>query len=290
MGARYLTDLADVCRSTGWPVIEVDGWQQRARGSGGYDSGRPTHVMIHHTASGPSGDGWPDVNYCTFGDDDAPLCNVYLSRVPEIFVCAAGATNTNGSGSDPCGITADDAMNSSAIGIEAGNDGVGETWNQLQQAAYVDLVAALGRAYGIAPAQCHAHFEWTSRKIDPAGPSAWALSGSWNMAAFRADVELHGGPDPLPPIPIPIGDDDMSILVRAHDDTTGAVFWWDGRRLGWVRTGTAIDVGRVCGLYTSEPLENFSVGEIQAMIDSGWDGGPVPSPYTPPPKIDSGVS
>ena len=62
MGTRYLTDLADVCRRTGYPVIEVDGWQSRARGSGGYDSSRPNHIMVHHTASGPSSDGWDDVN------------------------------------------------------------------------------------------------------------------------------------------------------------------------------------------------------------------------------------
>lgn len=196
MGARYLTDLADVCRRTGWPVIEVDGWQNRARGSGGYESGRPSHIMVHHTASGPGSDGWDDVNYCTFGDDDAPLCNLYLSRVPEIFICAAGATNTNGSGHDPCGITADDSMNSSAIGIEAANDGVGEVWNDDQQAAYTALCGVLSDAYGIAAAQVHAHWEWApGRKIDPAGPSDWAGTGSWDMHAFRADV---GAPPPPP--------------------------------------------------------------------------------------------
>ena len=54
MGDRYLTDLADVARAAGWPVIEVDGWQSRARGSGGFNAGKPDHVMAHHTASGPS--------------------------------------------------------------------------------------------------------------------------------------------------------------------------------------------------------------------------------------------
>jgi len=149
MGSRYLTDLADVYRRSGWPVIEVDGWQNRARGSGGYDSGRPNHVMTHHTASGASSDGWPDVNYMTFNHTDAPLCNLYLDRQGNIYVCAGGATNTNGSGHDTCGITNDDSMNSSAIGIEAGNNGVGEQWPDAQQDAYVALCKALCDGYGI---------------------------------------------------------------------------------------------------------------------------------------------
>jgi hypothetical protein len=224
MGERYLTDLAEVCRRTGRPVYEGDGWQYRARGSGGYDDGRPNHVMVHHTASGPGSDGWPDVNYCTYGDDDAPLCNLYLDRAGAIYVCAGGATNTNGSGSDPCGLTADDSMNSSAIGIEAGNDGIGERWPDAQLDAYLALVGELEAAYGIGSAQCHAHFEWApSRKTDPAGPDRYALgSASWGMDAFRADV----GAAPAPPDP---SEDDM---------TTPASIWLGGGRLDYFMVGT----------------------------------------------------
>jgi hypothetical protein len=201
MGSRYLTDLADVCRRTGRNVLELDGWQKRARGSGGYDSGRPNHVIVHHTASGASQDGWPDANYCTYNAGDAPLCNLYLSRAGDIYVCAGGATNTNGSGQDPCGVTPDDSMNSSAIGIEAGNNGTGEPWPQVQQDAYVALCSVLCDAYGIGVGQVHAHFEWApSRKIDPAGESNYATgSSSWDMNAFRANC----GGTPTPPGPTP---------------------------------------------------------------------------------------
>jgi len=212
MGSRYLTDLADVCRRSGYPVIEVDGWQNRARGSGGYDSGRPNHVMAHHTASGASMDGWGDVNYMTFNHQDAPLCNLYLSRDGTIYVCAGGATNTNGSGHDPCGITSDDSMNSSAIGIEAGNNGVGEQWPDAQQDSYVLMCKALCDGYGISYTRIHAHFEWApSRKIDPAGNSRYASGGNmWNMDQFRTDVSVGagGGPGPGPspePTPPPSG-------------------------------------------------------------------------------------
>ena len=101
MGDKYLTDLADVCRSAGLDVIEMEGWQHRARGSGGYSSGKPDHVMVHHTASGPSSDGWPDAEYCTHSDDDAPLCNLYLNRAGTVWVCAAGGRTRTGPGRTP---------------------------------------------------------------------------------------------------------------------------------------------------------------------------------------------
>lgn len=219
MGSRYLTDLADVCRRTGYPVIEEGGWQTRARGSGGYDSGRPNHIMVHHTASGPSSDGWPDVNYCTYGDEDAPLCNLYLARDGTIWVCAGGATNTNGSGHDPCGVTADDSMNSSAIGIEAGNDGVGERWPDVMLDSYARLCAELCDAYGIPNGRIHAHFEWApTRKTDPAGPDRYASgAASWDMAGFRSDCA--GAPEPAPepdPGPEPPEEDDVKFYVVAH--------------------------------------------------------------------------
>ena len=190
MGSRYLLDLADVCRTTGYPVIEVDDWQYRARGSGGYEPGEPGHVIIHHTASGPSSDGWPDVNYCCYGNPDAPVGNLYLARDGTVYVMAGGAANTNGSGSDPCGRVPDDGMNARSIAIEAGNGGTGEPWPEAQQDCYRWLVAALCAAYGIDVAQCHSHFEWAEgRKIDPAGESRYATGAAmWDMNTFRADV------------------------------------------------------------------------------------------------------
>ena len=84
-------------------------------------------------------------------------------------------------------------MNSYAVAIEAGNNGVGEAWPKVQQDAYITLVAALCAAYGIPTADCRGHFEWTDRKVDPAGNSAWASGGaSWNMDAFRGALDGAG--------------------------------------------------------------------------------------------------
>lgn len=203
---RWLDDLADVARRSGFPVIEVDGWPRRCRNgsggnsTGGYQSGAPNHLMIHHTATGPASDGWPDVNYCCSGSGDSPLGNLYLSRNGTIYVMAGGAANTNGTGQDPCGIVSPDNMNSQSIAIEAGNGGTGEVWPDAQQNSYVALCEALLEAYGIHVGALHAHWEYSpGRKIDPAGNSRFAGGGSsWNMDTYRGEVWLNLGSDPPP--------------------------------------------------------------------------------------------
>jgi hypothetical protein len=200
-------------------VVEVDGWQHRARGSGGYSPGRPDHVMVHHTASNPGSDPDGDVAYICHGADAAPLANLYLSRSGAVHVCAGGATNTNGSGHATwSGGPPDDAMNEHAIGIEAANNGVGEPWPHVQQDAYQRLCVALCDAYGITLDHVRAHHEWApGRKIDPAGPSMWADgSASWDMDLFRDDLAglvLPPQPEP-PPIVIPEEDAQMPFIVQ----------------------------------------------------------------------------
>lgn len=217
MGSRYLTDLADVVRGAGLTVQEEPGWQTRSRSSGGYDSGRPDHVMVHHTASNPGSDGQPDVDYMCYSSENRPVANLYLSRSGKVWVMAAGATNTNGQGADPCHVVPDDSMNTHAVAVEAANNGTGEPWPAVQQDAYVALVNALCARYGIANGRIHAHFEWApDRKIDPAGQSRYASgSAMWNMTAFRSDVAAGGGPPPLE-------DSDMLVKFVVTDGKTPA--------------------------------------------------------------------
>lgn len=209
MGDRYLTDLADVLRGAGLAVIELDGWPTRSRGSGGYEAGRPTHIMVHHTASPPSSSGRDDAEYCAWGDEDSPLSNLCLDRDGAWWVLAAGATNTNGAGG-PIDCVPEDSMNTYALGIEA-NGGYGEVWPDVETASYVAGVSALRARYGCA--YIRAHFEWApTRKVDPAGPSPWASgSASWDMERFRADVDAGGteGDD------MPLSDDDVSRIAKA---------------------------------------------------------------------------
>ena len=234
MGSRYLDSLATVCRSAGLVVHEVDGWERRARGSGGYDSGRPDHVLVHHTASNPGSDPDGDVAYIATGATDAPLSNLYLSRSGEVWVIAGGATNTNGSGSAPWpGGCPDDQMNTHAIGIEGASQGTGEPWPMVQQQAYVALCAALCMAYDIDTSLVRGHAEWApGRKIDPAGQSMYAAgSSSWNMTLFRDDVQSATLPEPPTPTP---EDDDMAATFIIINTQTGqpALVYGDGRLTG----------------------------------------------------------
>lgn len=223
----WLTDLADVCRQAGLLVREDPGWQHRGRGNGSsYAPGRPTHVMVHHTASPASSDGRRDVDYICRGSDVAPVANLYLDRAGVVWVCAGGPTNTNGKGSSRpwSGGVPDDLMNVYAIGVEAANTGTGETWPPAQCDAYVILCAALCSQYGIPVAHVRAHAEWATpsgRKIDPAGPSPWALRGTWDMDAFRADVHERMTGGSRPPTPTPTKGADMLIL-----DLNPGTGWW----------------------------------------------------------------
>lgn len=241
MGARYLTDLAAVLRAWGLAVTEEPGWQNRARGSGGYESGRPTHVMCHHTASNTSPAN--DVSYIAHGADAAPLSNLYLARTGVVTVIAAGATNTNGSGEDTWGGgVPDDAMNTHAIGIEAANAGTGEPWPQAQTDAYLILCRALCAAYGITDAHVRGHAEWApGRKIDPAGPPRWATgAATWRMDDFRLDAALPPEPTPTPP---PDPEEDLDVAFIITNTNTGEV--------------AVVDGGLVTGL-AGEDLAGFS--------------------------------
>ena len=235
MGSRYLDSLATVCRAAGLVVHEVDGWERRARGSGGYDSGRPTHVMVHHTASNPGSDPDGDVAYITSGSENAPIANLYLSRSGEVWVIAGGATNTNGSGSAPWpGGCPDDSMNTHAIGIEAANNGVGEPWPHAQQTAYVALCGALCASYDIGADLVRAHHEWApGRKIDPAGQSMYASgSSSWQMPPFRDDVAAELHPQPTPPPDISEEEYDMAFLIRDRESGGISLVYGDGKATG----------------------------------------------------------
>jgi hypothetical protein len=287
---KVLTDLADVCRSTGYSVIEVEGWQNRSRGGAGgaatdgYELDAPNHIIVHHTASGPNSDGWPDVNYMVYGHEDAPCGNLYISRDGSIYVMAGMASNTNGSGQDPCGMVADDNMNAKSIAIEAANDGVGEPWPTVQQNSYVKLVAALGSAYNIEPEQVHSHFEWApGRKIDPAGQSEYASGADmWDMNEFRDDVARERpGPSPEP-VPEPEGDDMSLLYVEVSDayarfvgvgQANPLVLWQVGYSAEPRATIHRDNLPHVS--VTKEQLRGCTlVGQLPPADDGGGPGGP----------------
>jgi N-acetyl-anhydromuramyl-L-alanine amidase AmpD len=241
----YLTNLADVIRRAGLNVREEPGWQTRARRSGPYANGRPTHVMVHHTASYQSSDGQRDVNYMCYTSSYRPIANLYLDRSGTVWVLAAGATNTNGVGTDTWGGgVPNDSMNLYAISIEGANNGRGEPWPKVQTDAYVQLVAALCNQYNIPVSHVRAHAEWSpGRKIDPAGPSPWASgANTWNMDAFRASVALAGAPAPPEPVPPQKEGKMLYIAVPKYPGHTANSEWWCVFESGAVRRAVNSDV------------------------------------------------
>lgn len=245
MGSLYLTDLADVVELAQpfvQNVIEMPNWQTRARGSGGYN-GRAKGVSRHHDAGSILSDGFPAANYETFIADAKPITNLHLSRKGDVYVCAAGATNTIGAGG-PMGDFALNDGNAWQIGIEAGNNGVGEVWPEVQVRAYIELEARLWIAYSarfgwnfpLNPDQFFDHRRWApNRKIDRKGHAECTVDGIhyvfaqgysyWNTDLYNQVVSKRiltlmtpPTPNPVPnPTPGPV-DSELMITVFQPDD------------------------------------------------------------------------
>jgi len=231
MGSRYLVDMADVLRAAGLQVTEQDGWQTRGRSSGGFDGNRPWCIMWHHAASAPGASAESVANYASYGSDVAPVCNLVLGRDGAVIVCAAGATNTNGSGGPldvSLGRIPTDQMNTHAIGIEAVNTGTGEQWPQAQIDAYFAINNALANACGLAPSDLSSHAEWApGRKIDPATaaavvgpwrPASINSSGTWALDDIRNEAERRAGTMPPPTQE----DDPMYLATLSNGDVVVA--------------------------------------------------------------------
>lgn len=231
----WLTQLANWCREV-WPnVVEYQGWQNRARSSGGYAS-NPLCVMWHHTASGASWDGKRDADYIATGDSSAPLSNLYIDRSGQVWVIAAGATNTNGKGGPQSfsrGTVPVDGMNSRAVGIEMGNNGVGEQWSRSQVDAAFAVTNNINAKLGNTPRDVCTHWVWApTRKIDPATcnvagpwvPRSSNSSGTWNLDDIRNECVNRSSTKPQPPQPNPTPDEDGNMKVYLIQDSRGA--WW----------------------------------------------------------------
>lgn len=215
MGNLWLPDLDGWLRFAGLEVSTVPGWLTRSRSSGGYDDIRA--IGMHHDAMPQHVTEARRVEAEAITHQYAPVGALHLHRDGSWTVMAAGATNTQGRGGPVTtsrGVIPLDSGNRYFVSIEASNDGVGQTWPPDQLDAYIRGVAAIidglanlgaydaaARRYRpivLEPADVLAHFEWTSRKIDPADGPAPNHSrygrktdpryGRWNMDHVRGDI------------------------------------------------------------------------------------------------------
>ena len=176
-----LTWLADVARTAGLDVREVDGW--RTRGvklrNGQLAKIDPRIVVDHHTAS-RQGSPNPSLRICTYGRSDlaGPLCNILIGRDSTVWIIAAGQTNNAGRISVP---QFNAFHNAHTIGVEIENDGIGEPWTDQLCDTSARLDAAICAHLGWTAERCIAHKEAAiprGRKTDP----------SWDQNEHRARV------------------------------------------------------------------------------------------------------
>lgn len=209
MGQFWLHDLDDILRpGVGRGIeelVEVHGHETRSRSSGGLDS--INGLLKHHTASGPSWNWERDIEYLAFTNPYAPspICNLYHDREGRVAIIADGASNHGGKGGayKPGGpiYVGVDRANTTLIGDEMGNNGVGEQWPWKQIMASITTDALICLAERWPPDRVFAHKEYCGpgttqpgRKIDPFGPwqnhpqRYWPDGSSWGPGQGTLDI------------------------------------------------------------------------------------------------------
>src|SRR5436190_8184570 len=145
---RFLTDLDVALGNAGVPFVGIpatiydptgaSGWQSRGRPSSTGDF-NPQGILCHHTASPAGTTDRLDLQCILAGNAEAPgpISQIYCGRSGTVYIVAAGRANHGGKGRRPgvdTGGCAD--MNALLLGIEAGNNGVGEPWPDVQTDVY----------------------------------------------------------------------------------------------------------------------------------------------------------
>lgn len=290
----WLTFAPAYLRSDGLTVHVVEGFDTRTRSSSpdGLDS--ILGLVVHHTVSNFANPA-DEADFLANRHSVAPVGNFFLDRNGDWWCCAAGATNTNGSGGPRIvsqGVVPLDNGNRTCPAIEAANNGVGEPWNDAQLAAYVKGVAALIKAVNVESrwhldaGDVFSHSEWApTRKVDPGGPCRFAPSGgAWHhaihtngqtgMDLFRGEVFAALLPEPPPPIPRT----ELEAMAQfiCKDETT--TYWiGDGFRRRKLRNDGEVD------RWVKRRLRGFVAGQVikdretvptvlpRALIDLGLD-------------------
>ena len=244
--------IADALRNAGLPVVEVAGWQSR-----GSSLFAPSMVFMHHDASPATASESGMVNLVTNGRKGlpGPIGNVYIGRSGAVYVIASGRSNHAGSGNVLL-------ANQRSIGIEVGNNGVGEPWTAALTDTYRRVVLALCGKLGVGVDRVYTHAAHTSRKIDPAGPtSVRGLGpGTWSLDGVR--VWLSQTIPVTPPAPIPLEDDDMA--PEFLKDNVNPDVWMVGYGNNtWIRNESVLsNFQNFHAARLKRPLADFAVRVI----------------------------
>ena len=236
----YLLDLADACRKSGLKVVEVNGW--KTRGHGPMSAVRS--ILAHHTATSLRATGdYPSLGIVKDGRPDlpGPLSQLGLGRSGTVYVIAAGQSWHAGRVIDPR------AENHCSIGIEAEHDGI-SPWPEVTYRAYVRLVAALTRHYGV-PVWGHKEMNRADGKIDP----------NFDMNQFRADVAACD-------LGTPAGGEEDMPLTQKDVELIGAAF--DKWMPNWIKAHSHIVASAVWSATYGSPEDTATARMIRAFRGS----------------------
>lgn len=246
--------LADVLRSAGLNVVEVDGWQKR-----GGSIFSPSLVFMHHDASSENAAEAAMVSLVTAGRKGlpGPIGNVYIGRSCTVYVIASGKSNHAGLGRVLL-------ANQRSIGIEVGNNGTGEEWSEQLTDTYRRTVRALVAHLGVTAANVWTHSAHTSRKIDPAGPTTVAGlgPGTWPLDQVHAWI---GDPQPVtPPLPTPIPLEDDDMAPEFLKDNVNPDVWMVGYGNNtWIRSESVLaNFQNFHAARLKRPVSDFAVRVI----------------------------
>ena len=258
--AGYLTWLADACRDTGYPVVEVADW--RARGHGPMTA---AHGVVGHWTAGPTQAATklntPSLRVVTDGRTGllGPLCNVYTAFDGTLYVVAAGKAYHAGV-SDWHGET---DLNNTFLGNEVESPG-GFVYTDAQLDVTPRLHAALLRRMGHDASWSCAHFECAEppgRKPD--GPAR-------DMPGFRRQV---GGYLANPSTIRKQQEEDMPLTDDDVDKVANAVVKKLGEGKGYATHTDIVTVLR----GPSEPNSLDKLGATLGRIEDAV----TPTPPTP---------
>ena len=233
----------------GHAVQTVPGWE--ARGRAGW--GPIRWLTDHHTASSPRGGNMASLWTVTYGRPglSGPLSQLHTARDGTTTVVAAGRANHAGYGTNPDGTN----PNTTSIGRESENSGVGEPWPTRQMAAIAIGDAALLNEIGQDSRHVRGHKEVDPRrKIDP----------TYDMDVHRVNVaryqaELRGATPANPGNPANPTKDWFDMSTEADREE--------------VRTIVAAEVNRAIGaIWTAEAAAVKRHQAIRVLFGSirGW--------------------
>lgn len=243
MGDITLARLPEFLDRWAVPYDLVPGWETRGRASGGLAAMRG--ISVHHSAGATNGTLPQAIRYATVTAKDKPIGNGTISRTkdgPKLVLWAGLASNTAGKGGPRLssrGLIPLDSANAVTVAWEAENNGVGEVWPDEMCDLYVraccatiEWANACTPGAPLGPGDVFAHFEWTTRKIDPWGPSRFTdgQNKQWNMDRFRGEIFLHLIAGPAGATPPPPAEPVNAPTYRVQN---GDGWWTVSRALGF---------------------------------------------------------